>query len=68
VQDEPDITPTGLSVSDSVYLTEPELRERLRISKSTVARLRAKGMPHVGTGRLRRYPLASVLRWWSSRV
>lgn len=50
------------------WLTEPDLRERLGYSRSTVARLRARGLPHVGRDRLRRYPWAEVRRWLAERV
>lgn len=53
-----------LALSDEdVWLTEPELRELLRFSRSTLTRFRARGLPHVGEGRLRRYHLATVLDW-----
>ena len=45
------------------WLSEPELRKRLHYSKSTIARFRKRGMPCVGTDRLRRYHLPSVLKW-----
>ncbi len=48
-------------------VSEPVLREQLSLSKSTLRRLRAEGLPHVGTERLRRYPVAGVLRWLGER-
>lgn len=46
-----------------IYLSEPELRTYLRYSPSTIRRLRKKGLPCVGTDRLRRYHLGTVLEW-----
>lgn len=51
-----------------VFITETELRRRLGYSRSTVARLRARGLPHVGRDRLRRYEWAGVLEWLSQYV
>nr|WP_281721755.1 helix-turn-helix domain-containing protein [Nitrosomonas nitrosa] len=45
------------------YLSEPELRTYLGYSPSTIRRLRRKGLPCVGTDRLRRYHLGTVLEW-----
>ncbi len=45
------------------WLSEPELRRRLNYSKSTITRMRKRGLPCVGTDRLRRYHLPSVLKW-----
>lgn len=45
------------------WLTEPELRGYLSYSASTIQRLRKRGLPCVGSGRLRRYNLRVVLRW-----
>jgi hypothetical protein len=60
--------PTEPSVSDSVWLTEPELRQRLNYSRATLARLRKRGLPHIGSGRLRRYSLPAVVQWLSEHV
>jgi hypothetical protein len=49
------------------WLSEPELRERLHYSKSTVTRLRKRGLPSIGTDRLRRYHWPSVIEWLSER-
>jgi hypothetical protein len=45
------------------WLDEPTLRRRLRYSRSTIIRLRRRGMPCVGSDRLRRYHWPTVLRW-----
>jgi hypothetical protein len=45
------------------WLGEPTLRRRLRFSRSTIRRLRARGLPSIGSGRLRRYRWASVVDW-----
>jgi biotin operon repressor len=50
------------------WLSEPELRDRLGYSPSTIRRLRARGLPHVGSDRLRRYHLPTVLKWLSGRL
>jgi hypothetical protein len=50
------------------WVSEPELRERLQYGRTTVARLRARGLPHVGSGRLRRYPWEEVIRWLRERA
>jgi len=56
----------SLSVQDTDrYLSEPELRSYLGYSPSTIRRLRKKGLPCVGTARLRRYHLGTVLQWLS---
>lgn len=49
-----------------LYLSEPDLRTYLGYSPSTMRRLRRKGLPYVGSDRLRRYHLASVLQWLST--
>ncbi len=48
-------------------LTARELRQTLKISRTTLYRLLQKGLPSVGTGRLRRYELDAVLRWMNGR-
>jgi len=48
-------------------LTARELRQTLKISRTTLYRLLQKGLPSVGTGRLRRYELDTVLRWMNGR-
>ncbi len=48
-------------------LTARELRQTLKISRTTLFRLLQKGLPSVGTGRLRRYELDAVLRWMNGR-
>jgi len=50
------------------YVSEPELRTYLGYSASTIRRLRKKGLPCVGTDRLRRYHLASVLQWLAEQT
>lgn len=47
------------------YISEPELRAYLGYSPSTIHRLRNKGLPSVGKGRLRRFHIASVIQWLS---
>ncbi len=50
------------------WLTEPELGQRLGYSKTTVWRLRKRGLPHTGSYRLRRYNLTVVLDWLSKNA
>jgi len=57
--------PTG-SVGE--WITEPELRQRLRYSASTIRRLRKDGLPYVGSDRLRRYHWPTVLQWLSNHA
>jgi hypothetical protein len=63
-----EIVPNGPIESDGVWLTEPQLRDRLQYSKATITRLREGGLPCVGSGRLRRYHRPTVLRWLSKRA
>lgn len=60
-------TGTTTTASEGDWISEPELRARLGYSRSTVARLRARGLPYVGRDRLRRYEWAVVLRWLSEQ-
>ena len=46
-----------------VWFKEPELRICLMISRDTFRRWRAKGLPHIGKGRLRRYHWPTLLEW-----
>jgi hypothetical protein len=62
------IVSVGLNVSEDEWLSEPQLRERLKYSTATISRLRKRGLPHVGSGRLRRYSLPAVVQWLSEHV
>jgi hypothetical protein len=62
------IVSVDLNVSGDEWLSEPQLRERLQYSPATISRLRKRGLPHVGTGRMRRYPFQAVVRWLSQHV
>jgi hypothetical protein len=53
---------------EDMYFSEPELCQRLQYSRSTVARLRKRGLPSVGRDRLRRYHWPTVLKWLSERA
>jgi hypothetical protein len=55
-------------VTEDIWLTEPELRQRLQYSRSTITRLRTRGLPCVGRDRLRRYHWPSVLHWLSEHA
>lgn len=50
------------------YLSEPELRTYLGYSPSTIRRLRRKGLPCVGEGRLRRYHVGTVIQYLSEHT
>jgi hypothetical protein len=54
---------TDTTAEGKRWLTEGELRAHLGYSRATLARFRARGLPHVGRARLRRYSLAEVLDW-----
>lgn len=43
--------------------TAVELREQLEISESSLKRYLKDGLPHVGTGRHRRFHLGEVVKW-----
>lgn len=45
------------------YLSTGKLMEMLGISRSTVYRLMAKGMPHIMVGSVHRFPKEQVLKW-----
>jgi hypothetical protein len=59
-------TSTGIDerqTTEDMWLSEPELRCCLNYSSSTIRRLRKRGLPCVGSDRLRRYHLGTVLQW-----
>jgi len=56
------ITVAGTPVED-IWVSGPEVCRRLGMSRSTLRRLRNKGLPHLGDDRLRRYHLPTVLKW-----
>lgn len=49
------------------YLRTNELMEMLGISRSTVTRLTAKGMPNIMVGSVHRFPKEQVLKWLQGR-
>jgi phage terminase Nu1 subunit (DNA packaging protein) len=53
---------TAIAGADT-WVAEPKLRAFLGMSSSTIKRLRRRGLPSVGTDRLRRFHIAEVLRW-----
>lgn len=55
----------GVCVSDELptLLTLDELRERLKVSRATVFRLKKKGLPVVKVGGALRFDPAQVERW-----
>ena len=58
----------GLPPSTDVWIREPQLRAYLQVSASTIRRLRARGLPSLGSDRLRRYHLETVLQWLSEHL
>jgi biotin operon repressor len=58
-------TNTITILAEDTWLSEPDLRARLGFSRSTIRRLRERGLPHIGRGQLRRYHLPTVLQWLS---
>jgi biotin operon repressor len=53
---------------EDIWVSGPELCRRLGVSRSTVKRMRQRGLPHVGHDRLRRYHLPTVLQWLSEHA
>ena len=45
------------------YLSPGDLMDILSISRSTVYRLMAKGMPNIMVGTVRRFPMTQVVGW-----
>ena len=45
------------------YLSTGQLMEFLEISRSTVYRLMAKGMPNIMVGTVHRFPMTRVVEW-----
>ena len=45
------------------YLSTSQLMYFLEISRSTVYRLMAKGMPSIMVGSVHRFPMEAVIRW-----
>lgn len=45
------------------YLSTGELMDMLAISRSTVYRLMAKGLPNIMVGSVHRFPKEQVLNW-----
>ena len=49
-----------------IYLSAPDLCATLGISRTTLARAIAAGLPVIGKSqRLKRFHFPSVLRWWN---
>ena len=45
------------------YLSAAKLGAALDISRSTLNRLVAKGLPHIWIGAVRRFPIRDVIEW-----
>lgn len=50
-----------------IVLTKKQLMEQLHISRNTVDRHMAQGMPHIKLGRSVRFELADVLAWYNEK-
>jgi excisionase family DNA binding protein len=50
------------------YLTTSQLMHFLEISRSTVYRLMAKGMPNIMVGSVHRFPREQVVGWLESQM
>jgi excisionase family DNA binding protein len=53
----------GTDKDNEHYLSTGGLMEVLEISRSTVYRLMARGMPNIMVGSVHRFPIEQVLRW-----
>ena len=49
------------------YLSTGQLMDFLEISRSTVYRLMAKGMPNIMVGSIHRFPVNQVVTWLEAR-
>lgn len=49
-------------------MTAQEVREYLKVSRSTLTRLLDAGLPHIGSGRLRRFHKETLLQWYSENT
>jgi hypothetical protein len=60
-------TPAGPGDDASLdyWLSGPDLAAWLGFHKTTLLRLRKRGLPFVGSGRLRRYHVQTVIGWLS---
>jgi hypothetical protein len=50
------------------WISDTEVRRRLTYSRTTLARLRKRGLPYIGRDRLRRYHWPTLLTWLSQRA
>ena len=48
---------------ESTYLTEREAMKMLRLSRSTIFKLRRSGMPYLQIGGVVRYEIATLQEW-----
>ena len=49
------------------YLSTAELMKHLSISRSTVNRLVARGLPHIWVGSVRRFSVKQIAEWFGER-
>ena len=52
---------------EDIWLSGVELCHYLQFSPITLRRLRKRGLPSIGSDRLRRYHLPSVIQWLADR-
>jgi len=53
-----------MEVNQGQWVTSPELRTILKISRTTFYRMLDAGLPTIGSGRLRRHYWPDVLDWY----
>ena len=56
-------SPPPLELPDDMWCKEPELCLWLMMSRDTFRRWRKRGLPCLGSGRLRRYHWPTLLEW-----
>ena len=54
-------------IAKDTWIRRPELCQYLQFSPITLRRLRKRGLPSIGSDRLRRYHLPSVIQWLADR-
>lgn len=51
-----------------LFVTGPELRKLLSLSRTTYSRLLDRGLPCLGSGKLRRHSLEEVIAWYEDTL
>ena len=62
-----DQIPSPTIKAKDTWMSGPQLCQHLQFSPSTLRRLRKRGLPSIGSNRLRRYHLPSVILWLADR-